>query len=319
MELSNTRNNLLPPPDPSSIAILMCTYNGEKFITQQMESFFEQTHPKWELWVSDDASHDTTLEQIRSFEGRGKAIHIVSGPKVGYAANFLSLIRNDKIRADYFAWSDQDDVWLPDKLERAVRWLSLHQTIPALYSSRTELIDADNTTLSSSPRFSRPAGFRNALCQNIGGGNTMVFNMLARDILLKGDLPDVVAHDWWAYMAITGAGGVFLLDEKPGVRYRQHSGNQMGENRTFRARLSRLFRIVSGEYHTWNARNITALSARKDTLTKENAVVFENFSAAAREEKALSRLKRLIKSGIYRQSQIDDFILRAMAVMKKYP
>lgn len=322
MRCTNTSGRESPPvrsAKPPLIAILLCTYDGERFIAQQIESFFEQTYKEWELWVSDDGSHDNTLKRIQSFEGRGKKINILSGPKSGYAANFLTLIRNKELIGDYFAWADQDDIWLPEKLERAVHWLVQQKDTPALYSSRTELIDSANNILSYSPHFLKTACFRNALCQNIGGGNTMVFNQSARDILLQGELPDVIAHDWWAYMLITGVGGVFYFDKEPSVKYRQHTHNQLGENRTIRARLSRFFRIVSGEYHEWNARNIVALSARGGSLTQENLFVFNNFSSASREVKRLSRLKRVVKSGIYRQSRLDNLVLYIMTLLRKYP
>jgi len=85
-------------------------------------------------------------------------------PAEGFVANFLSLTCKASIEADYYAYSDQDDVWESDKLERAVRWLqTVPENIPALYCSRTRLVDAENNEIGLSPLFSKPPSFANAL------------------------------------------------------------------------------------------------------------------------------------------------------------
>src|SRR5207253_1787714 len=97
-----------------------------------------------------------------------------NGPANGVCANFLSLATDPAIDADYFAFSDQDDVWYRDKLRRALTWLAtVPGDVPALYCGRTELMSIDGRSYGLSPLFTRPPTFRNALVQNLGGGNTM--------------------------------------------------------------------------------------------------------------------------------------------------
>jgi glycosyltransferase involved in cell wall biosynthesis len=227
--------NPMPTPRSPKVAVLLCAYNGEKFLSKQMDSFLAQSHENWELWIADDGSTDATLDIIDLYRGRGRAITVLGGPRKGASFNFLNLLRAPGLDADYFAWSDQDDVWLQDKLSRAVTTLENagfgsgeRSAPPAVYAGRTELIDAEERHIAFSPLFRKKPGFANALCQNIGGGNTMVFNRAARNLLSEGDVPKVVAHDWWAYMLVTGAGGSMLYDPEPTLRYRQHGGNLVG-------------------------------------------------------------------------------------------
>ncbi len=298
----------------------MCTYNGARYIARQMESFYSQSLQNWHLYVSDDGSSDSTLEIIESFRNRGKPITILRGPSAGFSANFLSILRNQNINADYYSWSDQDDIWLPDKLERAVAALEQQDSaVPQVYSGRTELIDADDRHIGFSPIFRKRPGFANALCQNIGGGNTMVFNRAARDILGHGDIPKVRYHDWWAYLLISGAGGIMNYDPDPVLRYRQHGGNQIGENRSIAAKFYRLALIFSGDYHGWNAANVDALAQRRHLLTPENIRTYDSFAAALRSTSALGRVRWLRRSKVYRQSKLQDWIFQFAALCHKYP
>ena len=206
---------------------MLCTYEGGEFLVKQLNSIARQTHRRWKIWASDDRSRDgtgATLQRVKK-EWGDDLLSILAGPCSGYVANFMSLICNPEIVADYYAYADQDDLWEPDKLARAVAWLAtVPRETPALYMSRTRLIDENDQDLGLAPLFtSKPPTFANALVQNIGGGNTMVLNNSARVLIVahsKGNT--IVSHDWWSYMLVTGAGGHALYDPYPGVRYRQH-------------------------------------------------------------------------------------------------
>lgn len=210
----------------AKVAILLCTYHGQHYLAEQLDSFAAQSHTNWEVWASDDGSADDTHEILESYRQKWSddRLSIHSGPAEGFAANFIALTCKDSIEADYYAYSDQDDIWEPDKLARAVEWLkTVPEHIPALYCSRTRLVDASNSEIGDSPLFTKPPSFANALMQNIGGGNTMVFNNAARNLLREaGKTRPVITHDWWAYMVVTGCGGRIFYDEEPTLRYRQH-------------------------------------------------------------------------------------------------
>ncbi|MDR0250776.1 MAG: glycosyltransferase family 2 protein, partial [Burkholderiales bacterium] len=227
----------------STVAILLCTYQGEAFLAQQLDSIACQTHRDWKLYAADDGSTDRTRAILEDYQTQWGAdrLHISDGPQRGYAANFLTLLCRDTVHADCYAYCDQDDLWEPDKLERALRFVSpvvssLSIETPALYASRTRLIDDSGASLGFSPCFTRPPAFTNALVQNIGGGNTMLFNEAARRLLKSAGVVDVLAHDWWTYLIVSGYGGAVFYDPLPSVQYRQHAKNQMGTNLSLTAR-----------------------------------------------------------------------------------
>lgn len=313
----------MPAPDPAAgprIAILLCTYNGERYLREQLDSYYAQTHGNWELWISDDGSTDRTLEIVGEYARREKAITIVEGPRRGATANFLALTRRDDIRADYFAWSDADDVWLPDKLARASAWLdSVAPKTPALYCGRTMVVDSDNRFRHLSPLFARPPGFRNALCQNIGGGNTMVFNAAARALLREGDQPEVVTHDWWAYMLVSGCGGLVRYDCEPCLRYRQHAGNLIGANMSPAARWSRIRQLFGGVMRERDRLNTAALADRRHLLDDDARDVLDLFVRAMRADGRWQRLRLLRRAGVHRQNALHNLALYLAALVDKYP
>jgi glycosyltransferase involved in cell wall biosynthesis len=292
------------------IAILMATYNGSNYIEEQLHSFDRQSHSDWSLWLSDDGSTDSTKSLINEFfDIRGEtSVQIFDGPKKGFSANFLSLVCNLSLKADAYAYSDQDDIWLNDKLERAENFLSsVPGNIPALYCSRTQYVDLNNISIGLSIAYSRPAIFKNALVQNIASGNTMVFNDAARKLLLQaGPNVDIELHDWWTYMLVTGAGGRVFFDHHPSVRYRQHPNNLWGMNTSFKAQVMRIKKLFGGRFQGWNERHVAALNENIELLTSANQKIFQQFSLA-RKLSLLPRLIALKKSGVYRQTPINNF------------
>jgi len=302
------------------VAILLCTYHGQHYLAEQLDSFAAQSHANWDVWASDDGSKDDTrsiLEAYRSNWGAGRlSIHL--GPAEGFAANFLSLTCNASIDADFYAYSDQDDVWEADKLARAVQWLeSVPVDVPALYCSRPRLVDAENNEIGVSPHFTKAPSFANALMQNIGGGDTMVFNKAARMLLCEaGENKSVITHDWWAYMVVTGYGGRVFYDSKPTLRYRQHGGNLVGTNSNWAARLKRIRVLFQGRFKHWNDCNISALLTLEHRLTAENRKILQRF-ADARGMSLIPRLIHLKRSGIYRQTLLGNIGLVAAAILGK--
>jgi glycosyltransferase involved in cell wall biosynthesis len=306
--------------EPPRVAVLMCTMQAQRFLAEQLNSIATQTHPNWEVWASDDGSDDHTHSILEYYQEHWGAEHlsIHSGPAEGSTANFLSLTCRADIDTDYFAYADQDDIWESDKLERAVKWLqTVPRHIPALYGSRTQLVDARNQYIGYSPLFTRSPSFENALVQNVAGGNTMVFNRAARDLLRRaGDQVQVVAHDWWAYMVITGCGGRVHYDAYPTVRYRQHESNQVGSNQSWGARIVRLRLLLKGRFRAWTDANLLALQSIRPLLTEDNRNTLDDF-AASRQGGMWARLTGLWSTGVYRQTVLGNLGLMAAAILRK--
>lgn len=302
------------------VAILLCTYHGQTYLREQLDSIATQTHTNWEVWASDDGSEDDTHAILKAKQQEWPSGHlsIHLGPAEGFAANFLSLTCNASIEADYYAYSDQDDIWEADRLSRALTWLQTipHDT-PALYSSRTRYISADGTNLGFSTLFKKAPSFCNALVQSIAGGNTMVFNQATRSLLAKTPPHvNIVSHDWWAYMLVTGHGGRFFYDPYPGVRYRQHGDNMSGPNTFLLAKLKRARELLSGRFKSWNQVNLNALNQMLPYLTNENQKTL-TFFRKARNGCTLRRMYNLYKSGVYRQTLIGNIGLLIATIFRK--
>lgn len=304
----------------AKVAVLMCTYNGEAYLSEQLDSFARQTHVKWVLVVSDDGSQDGTLSLLDRYSTRwgGERLRVLNGPGRGFAANFLSLTCRNDIDADFFAWSDQDDIWTDDKLQVALAWLqTIPKHVPALYCGRTQLISDSGEPLGFSPHFCLPPGFPNALVQSIAGGNTMVFNQAARELLRKaGSELKIPAHDWWAYQLISGVGGAIHYDPEPKMLYRQHSENLIGSNSGWLARLIRLRMVFQGRFYEWNEQNICALESMQQHLCEEHLATLARFKAA-RGQTFFRRVRGIRLAGLYRQTFMGNLGLTLATLLKK--
>ena len=302
------------------VAILLCVFEGEKFLADQLESIANQSHKNWRLYISEDGDCPGSRALISRFKSQYEEGRVVflSGPNLGFAANFLSLVQRADSSADYYAFADQDDIWESEKISTAVKWLqSVTKDSPALYSSRTLLVDKNNKPIGFSPAFSKQPSFANALVQTIGGANTMVFNKGSRDLLVLTKYPaDVVSHDWWTYLLVAGCGGNIFYDPIPQIRYRQHDKNLVGSNASLKGKLNRIKMLWRGDFATRNEINLKALHSIKSILTPENQYVLEIF-AIARTANLIKRILLLKRSGIYRQTLLGNLGLVVAAIFKK--
>jgi len=303
-----------------TVAVFLATYQGEAYLEAQLDSFFSQDFAQWRVWASDDGSTDRTLPILKKYQaiwGQDK-LCIQSGPRKGVTANFLHLTCDERIQADYYAYADQDDIWDPDKLTRAIAWLTtVSKDIPALYCARTRLVDAHNHEIGFSPLFKRPPSFVNSLIQCAGGGNTMVFNDAARQLLqAAGNDSDILAHDWHAYMVVSGCGGQVFYDPIPSIRYRQHGANIIGMSTGWKARLQRVQRLVKGEFRGWSDNNIRVLQRMRSRLMPENRATLDRF-AVARGRWLIPRLMQLKSLGLYRQTRFGNIGLVVAVILNR--
>ncbi len=284
----------------------MCTYNGEKYIKDQLRSIEAQTYTDWELWISDDGSTDATLRICEEFKKNRKNknnVYLLKGPRKGFSSNFLSLVGKVEGNSKYFCFADQDDIWLEDKIDSGVKALDgVCETVPALYCGRTELVNDDGARFNPK-RFSRlhksEPSFRNALVQSIASGNTMIFNRAARAKLLEVmPTTNIPSHDWWAYIVISGSDGKVIYDPTPHLLYRQHADNVIGDNSGIRATLKRLAQFLDGRFKLFNNENTSALEQNLEVLTQVNKETFLNFKRAR--SGGLCRFCSLYKSGVRR-------------------
>lgn len=287
------------------VTILMAVHNGAAHLPAQLDSLVAQTHARWTLVASDDGSADDSRAILHRFarEQAGRhRVQIVDGPKQGFARNFLSLLARADLSGPV-ALSDQDDIWFPDRLARALAQLSaLPLGRPALYCSRRMIWWPDQDRRRPSRAYPRAPGFANALVENIAPGNTIVLNdaalALARDTAALA--LDVPFHDWWLYLLVSGVGGMVIHDPEPGLLYRQHGRNVLGQGEGFRAGLAVKQGVVQGRYANRIGRNLAALNQIAEYLTPENRQRLDLFQQARRAG-PVGRLALMRHAGVYRQ------------------
>lgn len=322
LEAGDVRRSLTalqPFLDTPKVAILLATYNGERFLDEQLRSIISQSHANWMIVVSDDGSTDGTRTLLQDYQQQlgEQRLRVLDGPGRGFVANFMTLASDPSIQAEYFAFSDQDDIWHTDHLQRALDWLQpIDAHIPALHCGRTRLVHSDGQAFGVSPLFPKPPTFGNALVQSLAGGNTMVFNRSARLLLAQTATLPIVSHDWWAYMLISGAGGRIRYSDTPSVDYRQHGGNLVGSNSSLRDRLYRIRRMLAGHFQDWNDTNIAALTQCQALLNAESRHILNTF-ANARRAGLLTRLQGVRLSGVHRQTAPGNLGLALASLLGK--
>ncbi len=257
---------------PPRIAILLSTYQGARFLAEQLESLRAQSHRDWVLYWRDDGSSDMTVELMRAFRaamGDDRVVTLDATSRLGAAGSFMCLLR--RAYADghaMAAFADQDDVWLAEKLARAAAALSAEpDDAPALYFTRQILVDDQLRRIGVSPRVRRPPGFPACLTQNLATGCTMVMNRPAMARLADTTPPAGVLHDWWCYIVIAASGGHLLADPEPAVLYRQHASNAVGARANPWRRAVAALRRGRGAYIGTLRASVAALLARPDLTT----------------------------------------------------
>jgi glycosyltransferase involved in cell wall biosynthesis len=301
------------------LAVLLATRNGSRFLDAQLRSVISQDWPEIDVHASDDGSTDATVSILENWAAiwtKGR-FAIAPGPGAGFAGNFRHLLANAEVDADYVAFCDQDDIWLPEKTRFAAQSLAPYDGRPALYCARTIVTDVDDREIALSTLFRRRPEFSNALVQSIGGGNTMVMNRRAFELMREAARrTDFVSHDWFSYLIVSGAGGTVVYSPTPHVRYRQHGSNLVGANVSFRSRLRRAQLALKGRFSGWNDINVRALTACHDMLTPDAAAKFDSF-CRARGGTLPERLVNLWRSGAHRQSAIGQVSLYVAGMLGK--
>lgn len=291
----------------TQVAVVMSTYNGERYLSEQVESILGQEGVDVRLIVRDDGSSDGTVGLLESYERQGR-LELVRGENLGVTRSFLELVRIAAERGyAYVALSDQDDVWHADKLSRAVGLLSSRsQSEPLLYCSEYTYCD-ESLHETARSRLCR-IGFRleTMLYENMTSGNTIVINHeLARRVSEAG--PDgVYTHDWWLSL-VASAIGELVYDDFSSLEYRRLEDNASPSGRGWVAIASnRIRRFVRGG----DLKKVTAQIAKLQQafgmeLAPEREAVVRRFLGGNRLGKVFAPMR-------LRQKPLDEVLLRLL-------
>lgn len=264
----------------TNIAILMTTYNGEKFLDKQIGSILSQSFKNWKLYVRDDGSNDKTTDILDKYVSKDKRINKITDNlgNMGVKSSFLYLLKI--IDADYFMFCDQDDIWLPNKIECSLREIKKSSTLlPSLvYTNLTTFYGEDTHKRNNFYSRMDMTNLNRILSSNGITGCTVMINRAMAEITKYINPDRIVMHDWWFGMCATTIGNVYYISTST-ILYRQHDNNQVGTDTNIFKRLLRIF-----NYTDEMKRQIAAIEQAKyfiemyqDELSKENRKEIEDF------------------------------------------
>ncbi len=291
-----------------NVLVLLSTYNGEKYISQQLDSILSQSDVNIRLLIRDDGSSDKTSDIIKSYnDGR---ITLIKGENIGSTSSFLKLIEfaDD---ADYYAFSDQDDVWDSDKLSTAVSKLREYENVPAVYSSNQRLVDS-NLNILSQPSDNHLTTLGSAMIKNYATGCTVVFNNRLMKQLKSAKNVSVSFHDWWVNLVALTTNGVSVFDTDAHISYRQHSDNVVGAASGFFGKWKKRFlKFIDTDYR----RDLVAaelLECYGDSADDETVSILKSFSDYKQNRLSLIKDKR-IRTG----NKTDDLMFFILVLLSK--
>lgn len=294
--------------ESQKVQVLMSTYNGEQFLREQIESVLNQTWKNLDILIRDDGSKDQTREILKDYRDNHSNIHIYLEENCGVTRSFFELLK--KSDADFVAFCDQDDIWMEQKIEKAVAKLRQEQG-PVLYCSNKILADSTGNPMHQQDSRRRRPGFGNAVVECICTGCTAVMNRQLAEII-KTRLPDrAILHDWWSYLAACYVGTV-IFDEHAYIKYRQHGQNVVGarpgfwgEVRSKAAYLRKNRGRLKGQLMDFA--ELYQGDSRKDALV-QRILAAQYFPG---------RVKILWEREIFRQSVLDEIVMRILFLINR--
>ncbi len=302
------------------VLVLLSSYNGAGFLREQVDSVLKQKNISTSIIIRDDGSSDhETLDQLTLLQSDPR-IEVHFGENLGATMSFFRLLELADETADYYAFCDQDDVWLEHKLERAVDQLRHIEHDCALYCSRLAYVDEHlvETGCSRMPRAGiSPA---NALVENYGAGCTMVFTPVLRALATaEKNASRIVMHDWWLYLIAAFLGRV-IYDPTPTILYRQHAGNLVGGSSSTRGNLWRRLnwlRESSRSSPNWWTQAGEFYDCFYNRLSAKDRALLAKVKAA---RYGLSRRLKLISGDNipYRQGLLDNLAFKSMLLCKMF-
>lgn len=296
------------------VMVLLSSYNGEKYIAEQIDSILGQTYDNITIFVRDDGSTDNTVAILKEYEAKGQ-IRLECGENCGFIASFLWLIEHSE-GMDYYAFADQDDVWLPEKIELAIRRLEKTDgTKPVLYFSEYDFYDGQLHFLNHHSIIRLKPSFHNALVDCMPMGFCSVFNETACRLVREHKPKECCGHDWWMYMVCAGLGEV-IYDEKIMAKHRRDGNNTSPGGMSFwKFQIWRIRKFVVNNYFENVHKQIKEYARLygKD-LSYEDKKVLHLF---VRDKYSFDAFKKVCFPKRLRERVIDEIMLRCIFLIGK--
>lgn len=215
----------------TSIAVMMSTFNGEAYVEEQINSILNQLNVKISLFIRDDGSKDKTISIISNKINQNPNIHLIQGENVGVGNSFMNLLYSTPDDYDFYAFSDQDDIWESEKICKSIELLKASDK--KLYISNQKCVDKNGDFLNMRYKSKPPLEVIDVLSQNRGTGCTMVFNNQFKRLLCEAkrrpskEILQLRIHDVWVTMVGVLTQSI-VYDNNAYICYRQHENNVVG-------------------------------------------------------------------------------------------
>lgn len=288
-------------PSTPSLAVVMSTYNGAAHVAEQLDSILAQDAPNVDIYVRDDGSSDNTVEILHTYEQKGQ-ITLWAEPNAGVVGSFIDGITRVADRYDFVALCDQDDVWHPDKLSRALAVLAEHdQSIPQLYCAEYIYCDQDMNPGDRSHLNRIGVTFATMLYENMVSGNTTVMNQTMARMIAKAGTTGVYTHDWWMGLIATALGEL-TFDNFTCLDYRRTGSNVSpsgtGGVKLFLYRVRTFFQKGELSRVTEQLERLEELYA--DQMPADRRALLERFLRRGRLVKAFTprRLRQMLRDEV---------------------
>ena len=258
------------------VRVLMSTYNGQKYLKEQLDSILLQKDVETKILVRDDGSTDETLSILNEYKKQGK-LEWYNGKNLRPAKSFMNLLKNSG-NYEYYAFADQDDYWKEDKLSKAINRLEeVDSKKPALYFCDKELVDSKLNHIKHK-KINYKVSFESAMIKNIATGCTMVMNKNLVEIVNSYSPSYIVMHDAWIYRVCLAIGGICIYDDGEYIKYRQHGNNVIGAQEGV---VNKTKRRWNNFWHCDHSREKTArelLNGYSDLINKNKLNVLQQIS-----------------------------------------
>lgn len=294
-----------------TVNVLLSSYNGEKYIEEQIDSVLAQEGVNVVLTVRDDGSKDSTKEILEKYKKENK-LNWYTGDNLRPAKSFLNLVKNS-IDADYYAFCDQDDFWEKDKLKSAVDMLEKEDnSIPLVYHSAYQMVDSRLNPLSVGGNDYFSDTLYKAIISSNSTGCTVVFNKATRDLLNKHDIEQFLMHDNYIVKLALACGGKIIHDTTPHILYRQHENNVIGGTSSKKSVIKRHIKSIT-DSPRYRSNSIIAMYEKyKDDFSEEGLKICQEI---CNYRKGINRFK-LAFNGKYRthNKRIDALFVVAVLI-----
>lgn len=303
----------------TKIAVLISTYNGEKYLEPQLDSILSQKgNFKLDLYIRDDGSKDRTTHIIKEYQKHYPNISLNEAKNVGCNASFFELLKNTS-GYDYYAFSDQDDVWLNDKLASAITMLKKEpDDRPLLYASCSQLVDNNMKELGLTQQKTCDITLYNTIIQNILPGHTQVMNEKMRKAIIKSDIDasKIYYYDSWI-TNVAAVEGKIIFDNKPHTFYRQHANNEIGYGDSKLGWYKeRIRRIKKNQTKTYSRQIDYFIEKYQSAFTPTQKSELRKYQES--KQNLLERLRYIAKTKLYRQRPFETKLFKLMYLAGLY-